>query len=676
MTKEEARKEIKRLVDLIAHYNELYYQQGASDLSDYEFDQLLVQLTALERKFPALRSPNSPTQRVGGYPTKGFTTVRHQSPMLSLRNTYSEKEIYHFVNSVRKRVNGGKVDFFCELKFDGVAISLWYQEGKLVHVLTRGDGEQGDDITKNAQTITTLPIRIQKQPIPDMFEVRGEAFMPRVHFEALNKKRAMQGEPRLANPRNTAAGTLKILDTQLITERVLDFYPYALLTPTKHAQTHEHNIHLLESWGFKTSPTYKKCNTTEEILAYINYWEANKKDLMVDIDGIVIKVNDLQQQAQLGNTAKSPRWAIAYKYPPKQITTRLIQVSYQVGRTGVVTPVAHVNPVSLAGTTVKRASLHNANEIKRLDLHLNDSVYLTKGGDIIPKIVNVVASKRTSNNEPIRFPTKCPSCDTVLIQHAQEGLHYCPNHRGCPAQLIECLQHFVHRNAMNIDTLGRKTIELLFQKALLRTPADIYQLGHSDIYQLEGFQQSATQHLLRGIENSKKAPFENVLFALGIKYIGRTAAEKLARHFKHIDALQQATQQALTAIPNIGVKMAHSVQAYFRDKTNIQLIAQLKLAGIRFQLTENQAVTPDVQRVHGITFVISGIFQKFTRNTLEEEIKEQGGEVRTNVSRGVDYLIAGQKAGPTKLAKAERLGIEVLSEQAIITKLALKKIAE
>jgi len=668
MTPQEAKKEIQRLITLVQKHNTLYYQKGQPEISDYAFDQLLEKLTKLEHQFPALRLPDSPTQKVGEAPTKNFVSVYHRYPMLSLGNTYSEEEVLSFAQRVQKSLQGATMEFFCELKFDGIAISLWYQEGILARVVTRGDGERGDDITQNAQTIATLPKRIQAKGIPQVLEVRGEALMPRAHFEALNKARSMRGEVPLANPRNTAAGTLKMIDSRLVAQRLLDFYPYALITENEVFKTHEEGIHRLAQWGFSPSPTYKKCFGIEEVMAYINYWEKNKHTLPVDIDGIVIKINNLQQQEQLGYTAKSPRWAIAYKYKPEHISTILEKVGYQVGRTGAITPVAYLKPVLLAGTTVKRASLHNAHEIDRLALQLEDTVFIEKGGDIIPKVTAVDVKKRKPTSKPVIFPSQCPSCNTSLVQ--VEAIYYCPNEKACPPQLTGRIKHFVHRKAMHIDSIGSKTVDLLFEKGLLRTPADLYQLRYQDLYALEGFKDVSSRNLLRGIAESKKRPFENVLFALGIRHVGKTVAEKLAQHFQHMRALMQATAEEITLVPEVGEKIAHSITAYFQDPDHLSLISALQEAGLQFSTATSSPPTAS-QSLAGKTLVVSGSFQHLDRDTLKTHIKQHGGQLLTAVSKNVDYLVAGTKAGPIKLATAQAMGIQVLSEEEIINMIGL-----
>lgn len=664
MTAKEAKKEIERLTSLINYYNKQYFQYARSEISDYEFDQLLEKLIQLENQFPALRLKDSPTQSVGEAPSKNFETVYHQYPMLSLSNTYSEKEIDEFVKRIQKLLKEESIEFFCELKFDGVAMSLLYEHGALKRVVTRGDGEKGDDIMRNAKTIKTIPQFIKGSDIPQAFEVRGEAFIPRATFEALNKERASQGEELLANPRNAASGTLKMLDATVVAQRGLDCYLYVLISDEMNLPTHEAGVKLLEKWGFHVSPTYKKCKTVQEIMNYIDHWKTKKSNLPAEVDGIVVKVNRIAQQNKLGATAKSPRWAIAYKYKPASTSTVLEKVIYQVGRTGAITPVAQLQPVRLAGTTVKRASLHNADEIERLNLHEGDTVFVEKGGEIIPKVIGVDVVKRKPGSKAIPFITHCPDCATPLTREEGEAVHYCPNQKNCPPQIKGGIAHFVHRKAMDIDSIGSKTVALLFKKGLVHTPADLYTLRYEEVYPLEGFKETATQNLLQGIAHSKQMPFENVLFALGIRHVGETAAEKLAHHFQNIDALAHASLEELTAVPEIGEKVAKSVITYFQDTHNLQLLASLKQAGLKFA-TEKSKATQQSQLLQGKNFVISGVFKNFEREALKYIVKKNGGKVLSSISEKLDYLIAGEKAGPTKLAKAKKLGIKILSEEAL-----------
>lgn len=661
MNKEEAKKEVAELTDAINHYNNLYYQKDQSAISDYEFDQLMHKLIELEEKFPELKSPYSPTQRVGGTITKEFETVYHQYPMLSLGNTYSREELVEFDKRIQKGLSE-PYEYFCELKFDGVAISITYENGILARAVTRGDGVRGDDITHNAKTIRSLPLKIDQADTPANFEVRGEVYMPLEVFNALNREREAKGEQLLANPRNTASGTLKMQDSSVVSKRKLDCYLYALMGETLNADTHEEAIQLLEKWGFNVSQTYRKCKTIDQVFDYIDYWEERRLELPLDTDGIVIKVNNLSQRDKLGATAKSPRWAISYKYKTLGAATVLKKISYQVGRTGAITPVAELEPVPIAGTIVKRASLHNANEIKRLDLRQGDTVQVEKGGEIIPKITGVDINKRIPQSKAVEYIDKCPACGSELVRFEGEAVHFCPNKTGCPPQIKGRIEHFIQRKAMNIDSLGHKTIELFYDEGLIKTPADLYKLTFEDIYQLDRFQELSTQNILDGIEKSKEAPFENVLFALGIRYVGKTVAEKLAFHFKSIDKLVNASYDELIAVPEIGERIAQSVIDYFKQAANREIIEDLKVAGLNFEISEevqqaqNGALT-------GKSFVVSGVFENFGRDDLKEAIKKHGGKVVSSVSGNVDFVVAGDKMGPSKKQKAESLGVQLISEK-------------
>lgn len=670
MNEQQAKKEIERLTALVAYHNKLYHEYARPEISDYEFDQLVEKLTKLEQEFPLLKLPDSPTQRVAGAPSKNFATVYHQYPMLSLSNTYSAEEVKQFVERAQKLLPGTTINFFCELKFDGVALSLLYKEGKLDKVVTRGDGIKGDDITDNAKQIPTIPQLIKGENIPPAFEVRGEAFMPLADFEKLNQDRLSEGLEQLANPRNATAGTLKTLKNHMGPKRSLDCYMYALLIPGVDLTTHEMGIQRLEQWGFHVSPTHKKCLTLEEVMDYIAYWEKAKQELPVAIDGVVIKVNDISQQNKLGLTAKSPRWAIAYKYKPENLATILEFVDYQVGRTGVITPVAHLTPIFLAGTIVKRATLHNASEIQRLDLHLGDTVFIEKGGEIIPKVTGVDTSKRKPGSQPVTFITHCPACGTDLVKRYHKGIYYCPNTKSCPYQLQGLLRHFVHRKAMDIRSMGKQTIELLVQQGLVHNPADLYALRYEDIRSLEGFKDLSTQHILNGIEHSKHRPYERVLFALGIRHVGEVIASKVAQYYTDIDSLAQATIEELMAIPFIGEEIAHSIVNYFENPVNLQLIASLRQAGL--QLSKPTANTPNqALPLSGKNFLISGTFQRFEREELRDLIKEKGGNLLTGVSSKLDYLVAGHNPGPSKMEQAQTMGISIMDEAQILHMLQL-----
>lgn len=661
MTREEATRTVEELKEKINFYNEQYYQHHTSVISDFEFDKLLEKLVFLEESHPELKTPDSPTQRVGGTITKNFETVYHRFPMLSLSNTYSEQELLDFDNRVRKGLQED-FEYFCELKFDGVALSLTYQDGIFIQGVTRGDGVRGDNITANVRTIRTIPLKIKGLNLPETFEVRGEAFMPRKSFNRINKEREELGEPLMANPRNAASGTLKMQDSSVVASRQLDCYVYSFLADEEIVETHGEAIGLLEKAGFNVSPTYQKCANIQEVMDYIKKWEFKRLELPLDTDGIVIKVNSYEQQKALGFTAKSPRWAIAYKYKSENAATRLNGIEYNVGRTGAVTPVAQLEPVQLAGTVVKRASIHNANIIAELDLRLGDIVYVEKGGEIIPKITGVDISKRKPESQEVVFPSHCPVCQTELVRQEGEAAHYCPNETGCPPQIKARFEHFVQRKAMNIESLGERTILLLLEKNLIHTVADLYRLTYEEIYSLDGFKDLSTRNLLAGIENSKKAPFESVLFGLGIRFVGRTVAEKLARHFKNIEAIAAASYEELIAVPEIGERIAQSVISYFQEPLHQQLINELKAAGLQFQILEVEE--KQVSNVlEGKSFVVSGVFDNFGRDEIKEVIAAHGGKVVSSISAKLDYLLAGDKMGPAKREKAESLGIRILSEK-------------
>src|SRR5260221_8431094 len=661
MTVSEAKKKIQELTDQVNFHNDLYYQKNKTEISDFEFDKLLEELTKLEKEFPELKQPDSPTQRVGGTITKAFPSVVHQYPMLSLGNTYSQQELEDFDARVAKGLDGDPYEYFCELKFDGVSISLIYENGLLIKGITRGDGVRGDDVIANAKSIRTLPLKVKGKNIPIKFEVRGEVFLPKKVFKQLNKEREDIGEETYANARNTASGTLKMQDSTEVAKRKLDCFLYYLLGEDNNVQTHEESIKKIESWGFQVSPTYKKCKTIGEVLKYIESWEKKRNDLPLETDGVVIKVNSLDQQERLGFTAKSPRWAIAYKYKSESISTRLNGITYQVGRTGSVTPVAELQPILLAGTTVKRASLHNANEIARLDLRMGDHVFVEKGGEIIPKVTGVDLSKRKPNAKPVQYITHCPECGTKLVRVEGEASHYCPNEKGCPPQIKGRIEHFIQRKAMDIDSLGERTIAQLFDLGLVRRPADLYDLRKEDVLKLDAFKELSTKNLLSGIENSRAVPFESVLFAIGIRYVGKTVAEKLARHFRSMDTLARASYDELIAAPEVGSTIAQSVVAFFKDPANRKEVERLRKAGLQFQSSEKEP-----ERISDIlankSFVISGTFEHYERDQLKDIILAHGGRVLSGVSGKLDYLLAGENMGPSKLEKAEKLGVKIISE--------------
>lgn len=662
MTADQAKKEIAALTDKINYHNDLYYQKSKTEISDQEFDKLLESLGKLEEQFPQFKSPDSPTQRVGGTITKSFATVYHKYPMLSLGNTYSSEELEDFDARVAKGLDGDPYEYFCELKFDGVSMSLTYENGVLVRAVTRGDGVRGDDVTTNIKTIRSIPLKINSKNLPDSFEVRGEVFLPRAVFEKLNKEREDIGEEKYANARNTASGTVKMQDSGEVAKRKLDCFVYNLLGDDVGAETHEEGIKNLEHWKFNVSPTYKKCKNIKEVLKYIEHWEKKRLDLPLETDGVVIKVNSIEQQQALGFTAKSPRWAIAFKYKAESMSTKLNDVTYQVGRTGAITPVAELEPIFLAGTTVKRASLHNADIISKLDLRIGDYVFVEKGGEIIPKVTAVDLDKRTNKTKAISYITKCPECGTALVRTEGEAAHYCPNAAGCPPQIKGRVEHFIQRKAMDIDSLGEQTIRQLFELGILNTPADLYDLTKADLFKLEKVKEKSAQNMLDGIEQSKAVPFESVLFAIGIRYVGKTVAEKLARHFKNIDAIMNATFDQLLEAPEIGEKIAQSVIEFSRMPASKKEIDRLKKAGLQFVVVE-QEVVMDSENLGGKSFVISGTFEKYERDELKDVILKNGGKVLSSISGKLDYLLAGDNMGPAKKEKAEKLGVKIISEQ-------------
>lgn len=695
---------IDQLTDLLNHYNDRYYQDSVSEITDFEFDQLLVELTELERQYPDLKRDDSPTARVGGTITKNFETVLHRYPMLSLGNTYSEQDLRDFDERVRKGLNGAEYEYVCELKFDGISLSMTYDNGVLKRAVTRGDGTRGDDITANVKTIKSLPLKIKSprgvpSPAPnggtisippsgagglELFEVRGEGFMPISSFEKLNKELEEAEEPTYANPRNAASGAFKLQDSAESARRGLDCYIYYFLSDEPVFETHSDSLLALKSWGFNVSPSWKKCADIEEVLTYIHEWETKRHGLPLATDGIVIKVNSIVQQQELGFTAKSPRWAIAFKYKAENKPGVLRSVSYQVGRTGALTPVAHLDNINedgkglqLSGTRVKRASLHNANEIERLDLRINDVVFVEKGGEIIPKITGVDVEKRNSRlTFAITYPTHCPECATELIRKEGEANHYCPNERGCPPQLRGKMEHFIHRKAMNIDSLGEGKIELLFDKGLIQNPADLYDLTYEKLFGLEkvitdeetgktkkiGFKEKTVENILKGIEQSKNAPFKQVLFGIGIRFVGATVAEKLAAYFKNIDALMAADFEALRNVPEIGEKIAQSLVEYFSDADNRAYIERLRAAGVKME-TDDAPVVMESNSLEGKTFLYTGTFASMSREELENKIESNGGKLVSGVSAKLNFLIVGEKAGASKLDKANKLNVKMISEE-------------
>lgn len=665
MTREQAKSRIDQLTAELNRHNDLYYIKSQPEISDFEFDKLLEELIHLETNFPEFVHSDSPSQRVGGDITKDFPVVKHTYPMLSLSNSYSKEEIIDFENRIKKLIDG-PIEYVCELKYDGVAISITYENGKMVRAVTRGDGEQGEDITPNIKTIRTIPLRLQQGDYPARFEIRGEIFFPRKNFEKLNREREAAGEPLFANPRNTASGTLKLQDSSIVAKRGLDCFLYAVAGDALPFANHFESIQQAGEWGLKV-PSEKenyirRCSDIDAIMEFIDYWDAARKELWFDIDGVVIKVNNYRQQQELGFTAKSPRWAVAYKFKAEQVSTLIESVSYQVGRTGAITPVANLKPVLLAGTVVKRASLHNADQIEKLGLHHGDTVFVEKGGEIIPKIVGIDLSKRDEHSGVFRFPDACPECGTQLYRNEGEAQHYCPNEMGCPPQIKGKLVHFTGRKAMDIEGLGEETIEQLFAAGLILTIADIYDLRKEQLLPLERMAEKSVNNLLAGIEASKSVPFERVLFSMGIRFVGETVAKKLARHFRNIKAIAAASVEELVAVDEIGDKIALSVYEWFRLPVNLQLIDRLRSAGVQLELDPSQ-IKEKGDRLKGISFVVSGVFKNYSRDGIKEFIENNGGKVSGSVSKKTGYLLAGDEAGPSKLTKAQELGVKIISEE-------------
>jgi len=662
---------IKELTEQLNRHNYNYYVLDNPTISDFEFDKLLEELSRLEKENPDFVQPDSPTQRVGGEVIKQFSSVTHIFQMLSLGNTYSMEEIEEFDKRVQNTLLQ-KTEYVCELKYDGVAISLVYEHGKLLRAVTRGDGIQGDDVTQNVKTIKSIPLTLFGD-YPDFFEVRGEILLPHKAFERLNAEREEIGEQPFANPRNAASGSLKLQDSSEVAKRGLDCRLYLALGENLPFKTHFDSFAKLKEWGFKTPDVLQKCNSIEDIRTFISKWDTEREQLPFDIDGVVIKVNQHAQQQQLGNTAKSPRWAIAYKFKAKRVLTPLLSVDFQVGRTGVVTPVANLQPVLLAGTVVKRASLHNNDIIQQLELHENDWLYVEKGGEIIPKIVDVEVSKRLPTAKKITFITHCPACNSLLERKEGEAGFYCPNEWGCPPQVKGKLEHFISRKAMNIDSLGEGKIEMLFDNGLVKSSADFYTLKPENVLGLEkriaaneserivSFREKTVENMLAGIEQSKEISFERVLFAIGIRYVGETTAKKLARHFKNIDALASASKEDLKAVEDVGEQVAESIIQFFNSVENLENIVRLREAGVQFELNaeEHQLISNVLE---GKTMVVSGVFS-ISRDEMKRKIELHGGKNASSISKSTSFVVAGENMGPEKRKKAEKLGIPILSEE-------------
>lgn len=649
------------LREQLHEHNYKYYVLNQPDISDQEFDFLMHELQELEAKHPELYDANSPTQRVGSDLNQNFTQVAHKYPMLSLANTYNEQDVADWYESVSRGLAGEPFEVCCEMKYDGLSISLTYVDGKLVSGVTRGDGVHGDDVTANVKTIRCIPLVLKEGTgYPKEFEIRGEILMPWKVFEQLNAEREAAEEPLFANPRNAASGTLKSQNSKLVASRRLDAYLYYLLGDNLPAEGHYENLQAAAHWGFKISQGMKKVGSLEEIYQFINYWDTERKNLPVATDGIVLKVNSLRQQRALGYTAKSPRWAIAYKFKAERACTRLNEVTYQVGRTGAVTPVANMDPVQLAGTIVKRATLNNEDFIRSFDLHIGDYVYVEKGGEIIPKIVGVAVEKRQQDAVPVEFIKTCPECGTPLVRYEGEAAHYCPNDTGCPPQIKGRIEHFIARRAMNIDSLGPETVDEYYRRGLIHNIADLYKIQVQDINGTGNRERSA-QKIVNGIEASKKVPFERVVFALGIRFVGETSARLLARRFKTMDALQAATMQQLMDIDGVGEVIAKSVITYFANPVNQEIVARLRSYGLQMQLSEEQ-IEGTSDRLSGKSIVISGVFTKHSRDEYKALIEKNGGKNVGSISGKTSFILAGDNMGPSKLQKAEKLGVPLVDE--------------
>ena len=661
----EAQIEIERLSNELNHHNHLYYVESNPAISDYDFDMLLNKLIELEKKFPELVSETSPTKRVGGDITKKFTSIKHRFPMLSLGNTYSREEIIEWETRIKKSIET-EIEYVCELKYDGVAIGISYENGKLVKAVTRGDGNSGEDVTANVKTIKTIPLQL-KGDFPTDFEIRGEIFYPINSFHKMNEERRENDEPEYANPRNLASGTLKQQDSKIVASRGLDCFLYGIYGVDLPLNNHYESVLKAKEWGFKipvvTEKYILKTKSIDGIMEFIEYWDKQRESLPFEIDGVVLKVNNYDAQQELGFTAKSPRWAIAYKFKTERVETLLESVVFQVGRTGSITPVANLKAVQLGGTVVRRASLHNADQIEKNDLYLGDSVYVEKGGEIIPKIVGVNLEKRAAHAHKVDFIKHCPECQTELVRREGESNHFCPNEKACPPQVTGRMEHFIARKGMNIDGLGVETIDQLFQAGLVKNVADLYTLTFDQVVNLDRMADKSANNLLQSIEASKQIPYERVLFALGIRFVGETVAKKLAAKFENIDLLAQASFDELVAVDEIGERIAISVQSYFSDELHQQLIEKLKKAGVQLQGVKKEFLS---NKFEGMNFVVSGVFSTFSRDELKKVIEDNGGKNVSSISAKTTYVVAGENMGPAKLEKATKLGVKILSEQEFV----------
>ncbi|AXB57394.1 NAD-dependent DNA ligase LigA [Flavobacterium fluviale] len=658
---------IQTLRNELNQHNYNYYVLDNATISDYDFDIKLKELQDLESKHPEFFDENSPTQRVGGAITKNFKTIAHQYRMYSLDNSYSKEDLLDWENRIQRVLGNVKLQYTCELKYDGASISITYENGKLVQALTRGDGFQGDEVTNNIKTIKSIPLHL-KGNYPEKFDIRGEIILPFKGFEKMNQELIEIGETPYSNPRNTASGSLKLQDSAEVAKRPLECLLYFVTGNNLPFSSQFEGLESARNWGFKVPKEAKLVNNMQEVFDFIDYWDVHRHNLPYETDGVVIKVNSIQHQEELGYTAKSPRWAIAYKFKSEQVSTKLKSISYQVGRTGAITPVANLEPVQLAGTIVKRASLHNADQIEKLDIRVNDTVFVEKGGEIIPKIIAVDLAKRPENSEVTHYISYCPECQTELVRNVGEANHYCPNFYGCPPQIIGRVQHFISRKAMDIEGLGGETVALLFKNDLVHNYADLYELKVEDILHLERMAQKSAENLVNGVQKSKEIPFESVLFALGIRFVGETVAKKLAKHYKNIDALSRASLMDLILVDEIGERIARSVVEFFENEENQKIIERLKNYGVQFQIEER--VNPNAtEKFVGKTFVVSGVFSQFSRDELKKAIEDNGGKVGSSISAKTDFVVAGDNMGPAKLEKATKLNITILSEEDFINKL-------
>ncbi|MFK5972743.1 MAG: NAD-dependent DNA ligase LigA [Flavobacteriaceae bacterium] len=652
---------IQSLREKLREHNYSYYVQDTSTISDYEFDMKLKELQELEEKHPEFHDASSPTLRVGGMVTKNFKTVVHEHRMYSLANSYSKEDLEDWEKRIQRVLGGLEVEYTCELKYDGASINLTYEDGILVRAVTRGDGFQGDDVTTNIKTVRSVPLQL-KGDYPPKFEIRGEIVLPFEGFAKMNRERVKNGEDPYMNPRNTAAGSLKLQDSAQVAERPLECLLYNIVGVGLKLENQFEFLEKARQWGFKIPAVAQLCKSTDEVLQFVDHWNVHRHNLPYETDGVVVKVNNLQQQEELGYTAKSPRWAMAYKFKAEQVSTVLNTISYQVGRTGAITPVANLESILLAGTTVKRASLHNADQIAILDIREGDTVFVEKGGEIIPKIIGVDLSQRPQDSKPTEYIGHCPECHTDLVRAEGDAKHYCPNEYGCPPQITGRIQHFISRKAMDIEGLGSETVELLFKEDLIENYADLYTLTKEDVMPLERMAEKSAENLVKGVEASKQIPFERLLFGLGIRYVGETVAKKLAKAYKNIDALMVASEEELTQVDEIGERIAQSVVGFFQNEKNVEVVDRLKSYGLQFSLSEAQ-LENQTELFKGQAFVVSGVFEKVSRTELKKLIEDNNGKVSSSISSKTNYVVAGDKMGPSKRIKAETLGVPIISEQ-------------